>query len=168
MSDLPPLKIKKLFEDTIVPSRAFITDSGLDLYVHHFEKYYEPMSNEDPGKIEEYRNSAVRLIPGSRVLVNTGISATVGKGYEIQIRPRSGLALKQGITVLNSPGTIDEQYLGMIGVIIVNHTSTAVELKKGMKIAQMVVCPVALCDVEIVDDFEDTNRSSGGFGSTGV
>lgn len=164
MLELPTLKIKKLFDDAIVPTKTHSTDSGFDLYIHSFVKYYDHLLNNDPNICDQ---SLIKLTPGSRVLVNTGISAVVEKGYEIQIRPRSGLALKEGITVLNSPGTIDYSYRGFIGVIIINH-SNSIELKKGMKIAQMVVCPVILCDIEIVDDLDITDRGSGGFGSTGV
>ena len=159
------VKIKKLFEDSILPERSFPTDSGLDLYAHSFAKYFT--ANNTAHKIAEDVTDMV-IEPGCRLLVNTGISATVCRGFEIQIRPRSGLALKSGITVLNTPGTIDESYRGMIGVILINHTQVNFRISKEMKIAQMVVCPVILCDVEVVDDFENTERSAGGFGHTGV
>jgi dUTP pyrophosphatase len=158
------IKIKKLYEDTIVPSRAHVTDSGMDLFVYQIDKLFSE-SNEDGVDI---KSSEILLSPGSRILVNTGIAATVGVGYEIQIRPRSGLALKQGLTVLNTPGTIDEAYRGIFGVIIINLSSRHVKIEKGMKIAQMVACPVFLGEVEIVDDLNATDRGTGGFGSTGV
>lgn len=158
------IKIKKLYEDAIVPSRAHVTDSGMDLFVYQIDKLFSE-SNEDGVDI---KSSEILLSPGSRILVNTGIAATVGVGYEIQIRPRSGLALKQGLTVLNTPGTVDEAYRGTVGVIIINLSSRHVKIEKGMKIAQMVACPVFLGEVEIVDDLNATDRGTGGFGSTGV
>jgi dUTP pyrophosphatase len=164
MSSIPKIRIKKLFDDVVVPSRANPTDSGLDLSIYKFEKKYE-FSDEVKYTIED---NTVELDAGERILINTGISATVQEGYEIQIRPRSGLALKNGLTVLNTPGTIDFSYTGMIGVIVINHSGYTQILKKGMKIAQMVVCPVILSEVEVVSDLDVTVRGIGGFGSTGV
>lgn len=165
MTDTPKIKIKKLFEDSIIPERAHKTDSGLDLYAYRFEKHYA--TNNELCQIEETSDN-ITLYSGERALINTGIAATVGPGFEIQIRPRSGLALKKGLTVLNTPGTIDEAYRGLIGVIIINLSGTTQVISKGSKIAQMVVCPVVLCDVVVVSDLDDTDRSAGGFGSTGV
>jgi dUTP pyrophosphatase len=165
MSLDPEIKIKMLFEDAIVPEKAFPTDSGFDLFIYKFEKHYNALGNV--GVIPE-EVSEIKLCPGERILINTGIAATVGPNYEIQIRPRSGLALKNGLTVLNTPGTIDEPYRGMFGVIIINHSFETQILSKKMKIAQMVVCPVVLSQIRIVDDLDETARSSGGFGSTGI
>lgn len=165
MPYLPKIKIKKLFGDAVVPSRAHPTDSGLDLTVYKIEKLIMPgMTAGSP----ESDIMEVNLQPGARALINTGVSATVGEGFEIQIRPRSGLALKNGLTVLNTPGTIDETYRGMLGVIIINHSAEVQKIVKGMKIAQMVACPVTLSDVEVVEDLDATDRGAGGFGSTGV
>jgi dUTP pyrophosphatase len=159
----PILKVKKLFPDAQLPTRAFETDSGLDLYAYKFEKTYTLEGARDVlGNPTE-----IQLPKECRVLINTGISATVGRGYEIQIRPRSGLALKKGLTVLNTPGTIDESYRGMIGVILVNLSPTKCEIKLGDRIAQMVVAPVVLCDTIEVENLSDTDRSSGGFGHSG-
>lgn len=163
MLNLPEIKIKKLFADAIVPERAFATDSGLDLFTYTFERYYSKGLCDTHIMVD-----TVILHPGDRVLVNTGISATVGPGYEIQIRPRSGLALKNGLTVLNTPGTIDESYRGMMGVIIINLSAEDQTITKGNKIAQMVACPVILSKVVVVEDLDETDRSAGGFGSTGV
>lgn len=165
MTDTPKIKIKKLFEDSIIPERAHKTDSGQDLYAYRFEKHYD--TKNELCQIEETSDN-ITLYPGERVLINTGIAATVGPGFEIQIRPRSGLALKNGLTVLNTPGTIDEAYRGHIGVIIINLSGSTQVISKGSKIAQMVVCPVVLCDAVVVSDLDDTDRSAGGFGSTGV
>lgn len=163
-TDMKKIKIKKLYEDVITPSRAYPTDSGLDLFAYKVDKVFDQSLEADTlqDKI------LINLQPGARVLINTGISATVGFGYEIQIRPRSGLAIKNGLTVLNTPGTVDEAYRGVLGVIIINHSSMPVPIEKNMKIAQMVACPVLLSDVEIVEDLDITDRGAGGFGSTGV
>jgi dUTP pyrophosphatase len=165
MLDTPKVLVKKIFEDAIIPERAFPTDSGLDLFAYKFDKIYQSAGIAiEPGDTL----SKIELAPGGRILVNTGISATVGAGFEIQIRPRSGLALKSGLTVLNTPGTIDASYRGIIGVIIVNHSGIYQLITKKMKIAQMVVCPVILSQVEIVSDLDQTDRNIGGFGSTGA
>ena len=105
--------------------------------------------------------------PADSRMVRTGIAVEVPPHSEAQIRPRSGLALKHKVTVLNTPGTIDEGYRGEVGVILINHGQTAFEVKKGMRVAQMVIKPVLTVDVEEADELSDTPRGSGGFGSTG-
>jgi dUTP pyrophosphatase len=166
MSSTPDLLIQKLFSDAIVPKRAHPTDSGLDLSIYKFLKYYPKGGNILESGLED--THSFLLSHGDRILIHTGIAATVGEGYEIQIRPKSGLALKNGLTVLNTPGTIDEAYRGMLGVIIINFSGVSQTLSKGMQIAQMVVCPVVLCPVVPVADLNDTERGLGGFGSTGI
>lgn len=106
--------------------------------------------------------------PMQRELVPTGIAIALPQGYEAQIRPRSGLALKQGITVLNTPGTIDSDYRGEIKVILINLGSEPVTITRGMRIAQMVIAPVTQATFEVVDSLDDTARAAGGFGSTGT
>lgn len=108
------------------------------------------------------------LAPGERALVPTGLAIALQEGYEAQIRPRSGLALKQGITVLNSPGTIDADYRGEIQVILVNHGTEPVTLTRGMRIAQMVVAPHSRVEWQEVNELDETQRGAGGFGSTGM
>lgn len=108
------------------------------------------------------------LGPGERVVVGTGIKATVGPGYEIQIRPRSGNAINRGLTVVNTPGTVDEQYRGELMVGLVNLSGNRVVLRKGERIAQLVVAPVILAELEEVPSLDDTARGAGGFGSTGL
>ena len=109
------------------------------------------------------------LQPMEIVCVQVGFSiGGVPENYEVQIRPRSGLAFKHGITIVNSPGTIDSDYRGEIGAILCNLSKEPFEIKKGERIAQMVVCPIAKCEIEIVEELDDTNRGSGRFGSTGV
>ena len=109
----------------------------------------------------------ITLKPLERTLVKTGLYIELPPGYEAQIRPRSGLALKQGISVLNSPGTIDADYRGEIGVILVNLSQESVEIKNGDRIAQMVVARHENASWIEVESLEDTQRGSGGFGSTG-
>lgn len=107
------------------------------------------------------------LAPLERKLVRTGVRIAIPRGYEGQVRPRSGLALKQGIAVVNAPGTIDSDYRGEIGVILVNLGSEKVTLGVGERIAQLVLCPVARAAVLVVDELDETERGGGGFGSTG-
>lgn len=109
----------------------------------------------------------VTLYFGQSKLIRTGIHMEIPSGYELQIRPRSGLALNKGITVLNSPGTVDSDYRGEIGVILLNTGTTPVTISNGMKIAQGVIAPVFQARFEIVESLDDTERGHGGFGSTG-
>ncbi len=111
---------------------------------------------------------AATLQPGERKLVKTGLVMELPRGTEAQMRPRSGLALKNGITLLNTPGTIDEGYRGEVGVILINLGREAFEVQPGMRIAQMVVAPVLRVDTAEVADVSDTARGEGGFGSTGA
>ena len=106
--------------------------------------------------------------PGSRELVPTGLAIELPEGFEAQIRPRSGLALKKGVTLVNTPGTIDADYRGEIGVIVINHGSEPFEIVRGDRIAQMIVAPVVQARLVEVDDLSSSDRGAGGFGSTGV
>ncbi len=108
------------------------------------------------------------LEPGSSVLVPTGLRFAIPEGYEIQVRPRSGLALKHGITVLNSPGTIDADYRGEVGVILINHGTISFTITNGMRIAQIVVAPVIRAKFFITESLDATTRGVGGFGHTGT
>lgn len=108
------------------------------------------------------------LEPGARALVPTGLSMAIPQGYEVQVRPRSGLALKFGITVPNAPGTIDSDYRGPLGVILLNAGSEPFHIAHGDRIAQMVVAPVVQATFDEVDALSATKRGGGGFGSTGV
>ncbi|MFW2491434.1 dUTP diphosphatase [Clostridium chromiireducens] len=140
------LKIKKIDDKAILPSYAHEGDAGLDLYA-----------------VKE-----LILNPGERGLIHTGIQIELPKNTEAQIRPRSGLALKNGITTLNSPGTIDEGYRGEIGVIIINHGNEVFKVEQGMKIAQMVIKPVFKVDIIETYELSNTERSERGFGSSGT
>lgn len=158
--------VKKIFPDAKLPERANETDSGVDVFVYRFEKYYS-ISGECQDDDNLHKLSTIELRPLERVLVHTGIIVTYGEGFEIQVRPRSGNALKRGLTVLNTPGTIDESYRGLVGVIVANLGPVVQEIKVGEKIAQLVVCPVELTKVIEVQDLDKTARNDKGFGSTG-
>ncbi|MFH0984750.1 MAG: dUTP diphosphatase [Candidatus Omnitrophota bacterium] len=109
----------------------------------------------------------ITLQPGDRVLVPTGIQIALPKQMEAQVRPRSGLAIKHGITLLNTPGTIDSDYRGEIQVILINHAKEAFTVTRGMRIAQMVLAEVVKANLEVVDNLDGTRRGAGGFGHTG-
>lgn len=113
------------------------------------------------------RDKGIRLQPGGRCLVPTGLRLAIPDGYEVQLRPRSGLALKHGLTLLNSPGTIDSDYRGPLGVIVMNAGDQPFQIDHGMRIAQMVVAPVTRATFDLVAALGDTARGNGGFGSTG-
>ncbi|MFN6566563.1 dUTP diphosphatase [Dendronalium sp. ChiSLP03b] len=140
------LRVLKLVDSAIIPKYEYPNDAGLDLV-----------------SIDE-----LELPSGESRLIHTGISIELPQGTEAQIRPRSGLALKHQITVLNTPGTVDEGYRGEINVILINHGKSTFQVKKGMKIAQMVITPVVRVDVEEVDSLSLTSRGNSGFGSTGI
>ena len=108
------------------------------------------------------------LKAGARALVPTGLALALPEGFEAQVRPRSGLALKQGVTLVNSPGTIDSDYRGEIGVILINHGQEDVVVTRGMRIAQLVIAPVIQARLVELDELDQSERGAGGFGSTGV
>jgi dUTP pyrophosphatase len=111
--------------------------------------------------------SPLVLAPGERAMVPTGLAIALPQGFEAQVRPRSGLAAKHGITALNSPGTIDADYRGEIQVILINHGTEPFAIRRGERIAQMVIAPVVQVQLNAVDSLPETGRGSGGFGSTG-
>ena len=113
-------------------------------------------------------NEKITLKPGKRTLVPTGLQIHLPDGFEAQIRPRSGLALKNGIALVNAPGTIDADYRGEIGVILINLGEDDFEITRGLRIAQMVIAPVTRADLVEMDALGATERGAGGFGSTGV
>lgn len=118
--------------------------------------------------LEAAVDAPMELQPGDRALVPTGLTMALPQGYEAQIRPRSGLAFKNGVTVLNSPGTIDADYRGEVKVLLINHGRDAFVIERGMRIAQMVVAPYSQPQWQTVESLDDTARGAGGFGSTGV
>ncbi len=111
---------------------------------------------------------ALELGPGDRILVPTGLSIALPPGYEAQVRPRSGLAIKHGVTVLNTPGTIDADYRGEIKVILINHGKEPFTIERGQRIAQMVIEKYEHVEWEVVENLDETTRAQGGFGSTGT
>ncbi len=139
------LNIKRLSSDAVLPSFANKGDAGLDLF-----------------SIEQKL-----ILPGESALISTGIAIELPRSTEAQIRPRSGLALKHSLTVLNTPGTIDEGYRGEIKIILINHGKNEFEITKGMKIAQMVVKPILEIEVNEVSILSGSERGIGGFGSSG-
>ena len=113
-------------------------------------------------------NAPMVLEPGARALIPTGMAMALPAGYEAQIRPRSGLAYKHGITCLNTPGTIDADYRGEVKVLLINHGDTAFTINRGERIAQMVIAPITQPGFELVSELPETARGAGGFGSTGT
>tara|TARA_B100000780_G_scaffold225739_1_gene164878 strand:- start:1826 stop:2266 length:441 start_codon:yes stop_codon:yes gene_type:complete len=142
------IQIKKLSDTVLIPKYETIGSSGMDIAAH----------------IEK----DIIINPGKKALVPTGFSVAIPSGYEIQIRPRSGLAAKKSITVLNTPGTIDADYRGEVKVILINLGQDKFIIKNGERIAQMVVCPIIQVYLEEVKELSDTGRGSDGFGSTGT
>ena len=110
----------------------------------------------------------VTIEPFQRLLVPTGLKMAIPEGYEGQVRPRSGLALKQGLSVLNSPGTIDSDYRGEVGVILINLGTEPIVIHRGLRMAQLVIAPIVQPEIEVVASLDNTERGAGGFGSTGV
>ena len=109
----------------------------------------------------------VKLLPGDIKLISAGIYISIPEGYEAEVRPRSGLAIKHGISLVNTPGTIDSDYRGLVNLIMINHGKEPFTVKRGDRIAQMVIKEVTRADIEVVEELDDTVRSHGGFGHTG-
>lgn len=142
------VEIKQLYPDSVVPTYKTEHAAGMDL--------------------SAYLEDSLRLAPGKRALVDTGIAIALPPGYEAQVRPRSGLALKHGIGLVNSPGTIDADYRGEIKVVLINLGEADFEINRGDRIAQLVIAPVSRVDWHQVAELNITRRNSGGFGHTGV
>jgi dUTP pyrophosphatase len=143
------VEVELVHEDAVFPKYAYPSDSGFDLHA----------------------TEEVIIGPFGRALVPTGLKVSFEEGYEIQVRPKSGLAIKQGLTVLNTPGTVDQGYTGEIQVIVFNTNNTTVTIPKGMKVGQGVLCPVVqgkFVNFEKVGQVEDKDRGNNGFGSTGI
>lgn len=160
------VKIKKLFPDVEIPKYATIGSAGFDIVAHNFKMSYS--ADEPMNKVSiDLSSHGLTLTPGSRVLIGCGFALAIPEGYELQVRSRSGLALKKGIVVLNSPGTIDSDYRGEIGAIICNTSKFSVEIPLGERIAQCVLQKVHIAEFEEVENLDETERGAGGFGSTG-
>tara|TARA_B100001093_G_C25946454_1_gene643109 strand:+ start:22 stop:462 length:441 start_codon:yes stop_codon:yes gene_type:complete len=140
--------IKRLSKDVALPKYETEGSSGLDL-----------AANTD---------KQIKILPGKSEIISTGLAVAIPKNFEIQIRPRSGLAAKSQISVLNTPGTIDADYRGELKVILINLSDKVFVVEKGLRIAQMVLCPVVKATLKEVTELENTERGSGGFGSTGI
>jgi len=140
--------IKRLSKDVALPKYETEGSSGLDL-----------AANVD---------KQIKILPGKSEIISTGLAVAIPKNFEIQIRPRSGLAAKSQISVLNTPGTIDADYRGELKVILINLSNKVFVVEKGLRIAQMVLCPVVKATLKEVTELENTERGSGGFGSTGI
>ena len=117
--------------------------------------------------LRAHLQESLELLAGERALIPTGLKIEIPRGFEGQVRPRSGLALKRGLTVLNAPGTIDADYRGDVGVILVNLSNEMQTVDPGERVAQLVLDPVTRCEWQSVDELGDTQRGEGGFGSTG-
>lgn len=150
MADAIPLKIQQL-------------DHGKDLPLPHYAT--EGAAGMD---VCAALDEPLMMNPMERLAVPTGLAMAIPHGYEIQVRPRSGLALKQGLTVANAPGTIDSDYRGEVKVILINLGQDAVEITHGMRIAQLVLAPVSIARPQLVTTLDETDRGAGGFGSTGT
>ena len=140
--------IKRLSKEVHLPKYETDGSSGLDLAA--------------------YIDKDIEIKPGNTEIIPTGLAVEIPKNFELQIRPRSGLAAKNQISVLNTPGTIDADYRGELKVILINLSNKSFIVEKGLRIAQMVVCPIVKAKLKEVESLEDTKRGSGGFGSTGV
>ena len=140
--------IKRLSDKVVLPKYETEGSSGLDLAAHI--------------------NESIEIKPGSTAIIPTGLAVSIPKNFEIQIRPRSGLAAKSQITVLNTPGTIDADYRGELKVILINLSAKNFLVENGARIAQMVLCPIVKANLKEVKTLEDTESGSGGFGSTGT
>ncbi|MDA8822169.1 dUTP diphosphatase [Candidatus Pelagibacter bacterium] len=140
--------IKRLSKSILLPKYETNDSSGMDLAAN----------------IEK----EIQIMPGKTAIIPTGLAIAIPKNFEIQIRPRSGLAAKNQISVLNTPGTIDADYRGELKVILINHGEKVFRVEKGLRIAQMVLCPVIKANLKEVDVLGETERGSGGLGSTGA
>ncbi|HEY5938218.1 MAG TPA: dUTP diphosphatase [Kofleriaceae bacterium] len=143
----PRVEIKRLRPDAIVPQYQTELAAGLDVHACITE--------------------SITIEPGRRAAIGTGLAIALPAGYEAQVRPRSGLARSHGVTLVNSPGTIDADYRGEVTILLINHGSEAVTIKAGERIAQLVIAPVARATLVEVDELSATARGEGGFGSTG-
>ena len=142
------IKIKKLSNEVLTPKYETPGSSGMD--------------------IAAFIDEDIIINSGDKALIPTGFSLSIPQGYEVQIRPRSGLAIKKGITILNTPGTIDSDYRGEVKVVLINLSKDKFTVQNGERIAQMVVCPIIQVSIEEVKELSETNRGIGGFGSTGT
>lgn len=147
MNDIK-IKVKRVRPEAVLPAYMSENAAGMDLYACPPEE--------------------TTVLPGCRAMIPTGIALAIPPGYEGQVRPRSGLALHRGVTLVNAPGTIDADYRGEIGVIIINHGREPFSVSIGDRIAQLIIAPVPRATLESVEELDLTQRNEGGFGHTGV
>jgi len=154
MTEIAVNIMRTIGSDTAIPLPVYETNgaAGMDLRANFKE---------------DLRVKGVTLKTGERALIPTGLAFAIPAGFEAQIRPRSGLALRKGVTLVNSPGTIDNDYRGEVGIIIINHGADLFQISHGDRIAQVVFAAVARVAFQQVDDLDETTRGAGGFGSTG-
>lgn len=174
VDNTPKLRVERIYDNAPLPSKPKIdTDAGYDVVAHNVTRIYahygsngERLLEGDNLESKFIEPGVFELQSGERALIGTGLKMTVGEGYEIQVRPRSGNALKRGLTVVNTPGTVDEAYRGEVGVIIMNTSRSTQRIELGEKIAQVVPKRVELLEVveEKLDD--TTKRGADGYGST--
>ncbi len=145
-----PIRIKKKegCHDLPVPSYMSEGASGMDVYADVDDE--------------------ITLAPGEIKLISAGFYMSIPTGYEVQVRPRSGLAIKHGISIVNTPGTIDSDYRGLVGIIMINHGKDPFAIKRADRIAQLVLQKVTKADIAVVDELDETTRAQGGFGHTGI
>lgn len=144
------IKIKRLKDNENGPLPTYMTEHAAGLDIHAF-------LDED-----------VLIVPGQRRLIPTGLVVAIPDGFEIQVRPRSGLAMRDGVTLVNTPGTIDADYRGEIGILMINHGGKPITIRNGQRIAQLVVSSVYKAELEEVDELPASPRQEGGFGHTGL
>ena len=146
---------------------SWLDDADPSIALPHYETAGSAGADIRANFAADLRDSGLTLAPGGRALIPTGVRIEIPNGYEVQVRPRSGLALKHGITIPNAPGTIDSDYRGPLGVILMNLGTEPFHIAHGDRIAQMVIAPVVQAAFEVAADLSDTARGAGGFGSTG-
>jgi dUTP pyrophosphatase len=144
------IKIKRLRGNEDGPLPTYMTEhaAGLDIYA--------------------FLDEEVLIAPGQRRLIPTGLAVAIPEGFEVQVRPRSGLAVRDGVTLVNTPGTIDADYRGEIGILMINHGEKPISIKNGQRIAQLIVSRVYKATLEEVDELPASSRQGGGFGHTGL
>lgn len=157
---------EKLSDIQSLPKRQIVKVKKLEHFTGELPKYETEWASgfDVRAKITE----PIVLKPGNRVLVPTGLTFEIPHGYEIQVRPRSGWAIKEGVSLVNTPGTVDSDYRGEVKIIVINLGQEDVVINTDHRIAQMVLCPVVQADFEVVEDLSTTDRGAGGFGSTGT
>lgn len=158
---------ERVFREMVIVALSWTDEADRDLSLPSYETKGAAGADLRANFGVDLREVGVTLDPGERALIPTGLRLEIPLGYEVQLRPRSGLALKHGITLPNSPGTIDSDYRGPLGVIVMNAGTEPFHIQHGDRIAQMIVAPVVQAVFDVAAELSDTARGAGGFGSTG-